>query len=495
MAKKVKNKLTKLEGEFDIEELAKKYKLTEEKIVKRLNDIIEEEERINEENGLEPLTENDLKDLVSRSFRLEMKSHLVSKAVPVIFKVMAKRDMFDYAKKRRKDLSDLFSIDKEKAIKDGIADAVCTDTGEVVYKDGTFNKGIYPEHKYIYTLILLITRADLEGEEKEKFGYRSLSFKVYEDEDLKFFNALQEEHWYESKIIIDDLDKFDEKNYNLTGKFSSVSEIEELPEKEQKKLNTNLIYIDISPKTDKNGKIKKDGNGKPVLKNKGLIFSNILGQHRLNLIDSEEYYNKFVDNGYVPVERYVIVISDVVSISDTGKSISIMDNSIEKENKLITVFDNRGDKTVTFGPKSKILIFGEIRYDITQKKVSINMISAKIIPREQGGHFYPRKIEKIEEIKKPEKEDKKETPKKEKKTTKTTKKPKDKKKIKVDQKMVNEDIQTKIVETLYTMDNGGSYEEILESTESKDDDIYKNSFFDLIDREIVKENNGVYEIY
>jgi len=439
-------KLKKLNNEIDLKDLMTTYKLTKKSLIKSLNDIIDEEL---EENP--KLNDKILLVLVMRSFKLAMRGHSISNAIPVEVCTIAKKSAYDYAERRISDLKKLFLVDPDKAINVGIGDAICDENGEVFYSKSTFNKGEYPEHKYIYPVIFLMNDGNI---------MKSVSVSMFED-NLELFNELEENVWFKTKMIVTENKT---NSLNLTGKFTSLSKVEPI---NKEKLTG---FANLNDET-------------------GLIYEEPLSLHRLDLHDAKKYFDKYQVKGILPVERYIIVIGDVVGMSDTGRVFSIVDDSCTDKDESVTVYDNRGEEVVSFGPKSKILIIGQLSYDAVQKKSTINCMSVKLIPTEKGGYFYPSKIKKVTTIQTP--DDKKS---KKSKKEKTNVEEQFEDMLEIDESIISPDVQSEIVSALYSIEGKGTYDEILEKTGLDNNKEYNASFLDLLRKKVFKKTNGEYEI-
>jgi hypothetical protein len=365
---KVVKKLKKFEDKFDLVQLKEKYKLPEDELIEKINEFIDEEQEISKEQNLN-LTDDALYRLVSRSFNIHMRGHSISKAEPAEIFVLGKSEPFNYGMKRREQLEELFRIDPRKAMKDGIRDAICDKDGNIIFKTGgkMFKKGVYPENRYSYNLYFIV-----EKPEDPEFKKAALTITNYTD-DLVVFNALEQNKWYSTKI---NFREYKEGDTNVIGSFSTVSEFKEIKKKVP-------LLVDIS------------NPDKP----KGELYKGVLLEHYLDLADGKKYYDKFKDkNGRIPSERFVVVVADIISFSESGKTFYTMDDSLEDEDINVPCFDNRGDKSLLFGPKSKVGLLGTVQWRKDQDNLVMTCHAAFLIPREKGGFFYPSSFEPVENV-------------------------------------------------------------------------------------------------
>ncbi len=453
MAKKKKEKIKRIEGSINLDELMEKYKLPEEDLVEKINYFVDDELSYDSE-----LDDDQLYELVMRSLRLSLRGHAISNAEVCEVFVIGLAQPNDYGANRRKVLKEMFALDPKRATTEGFKDCVCDGDGNIVYKSTSWKKGEYPDHAYRYPVIMVLKNSDGK--------FKTFSMTVFEDGELKWVDQIIPEKWFSAKLIVD---KHEEIDYDLTGRLSKLTEFQEIKLKQPE-------FIDIS----------KGKDGEP--KNEGLIFSDTFGSKIIKLSECKQFFDTFQKDGFLADDKWITVIGDVASINESGTALNVLDDSLEDETYTITVWDNRNDKSIRYGPRSKILIFGQLRYDNSKKEEEAASISAWAIypiPKEKGGFFYPIKIEPTDEIK-----SKTGTASK----SKTTSKSKATPAVSFDRKKVNQDIQNSIVTSLYALDGKATYKEILEKTDLKEDEAYKASFKELISRKIFVEKDGGYEI-
>jgi len=465
-------------SKFDLEELVKTYKSTSSTITKKIEEYVEEEMNLNPE-----LQAEQLKELVERDVRLGMRGHLISEAVPLKCKVIAKKSSYDYGQKRVNDLKKLFSIDPKKAMQEGIGDAICDPQGNVVYKSGkTFKSGEYGANKYVSNVIVVGKRLD------EKDGkLKSIAITLFEDSDQTIYNQLEKDKWYVTKLI---LDKNTSAGINTIGSISSVTEFEETTADDP---NDDEI-IDLKNK-------------------KGLFYEDVMSLHHVRLADLKEYFEKFADkkSGRTPKERYIITIVDLAGSNPEKNTHYVADDSINAI-ETIAMFDNRENKT-PLGTRTKLFVVGEINKKKNQEPptYTIAAMDIRIIPQEKGGYYYPEKTKKVTDVKVNEKEIKEtkdgEKEKKEQKKEPSKKKSGEKKKktteeskssenenLTYNKQLISDEIMDKIVESMYKLDHA-SFDEILIDTKLTRNEAYDSSFVELLNREILKKNeSGGYDI-
>ena len=462
---------------FDLDELSEKYSMTKDDLIEKINEFIDEELEFEPD-----IDDERLADLVKRSLRLHLKAHTVSKAVPVIAYVIGKTMPFDYIEKRRKELKILWDIDPRKAINEGIGDAKCDPDGNIIYNHA-FKKGPYPEHGYRYEVFLL-AKILTNGTKYEDTDFKILVLQAF-DESLDDYEKIKEDHWYSTKLQVRD---YNPEEYVFEAATSSVTEWKEIKEKEE------IDLVDVS--YDKKNKRYKQ---------EGLIFSEIFGKNLIQLSDINVYYNNFKEGNFLPPTRFVVFVADIVTVAQEGNLMTVIDDSLDPDDPPIICWDNRPDKSFTFGPRSKVLIFGHLRANKnTDSQIDVNCFSTKRIPREKGGYYYPSEFETIEKILRPEKKEDKEKE-QEKQEDQEEQKEEEEEKIEeiveedielfFDKRLVDQEVQNEIVTAIYTLEGSGSYDDILQQTGLKNTKRYQSSFKDLLDRKIIiKDNGGIFKI-
>jgi len=484
MAKKIKSRLTEIKNLIDIDKLCKKYKLSEDDVNEKIEFYFDDELQFQSD-----LEDDFLVELIERDFRIEMRGHEISDSVPCKFKVLAVKQPFDYGERRIKDLKKLYSLDPKKSMTNGIGDAACDKDGNIIYKESgkSFNKGPYPEHKYVYPVILIFKRLDVKNAK-----FRNVTIRIFEDE-VEIRNLLEVDKWYTGKITFDE---YEDENYDLSGNFAKITEFEEIE-------SEDIILVDISSYKDKSGKRKN--------RRKGFIFDKTLGNHFLELKDSEEYFKTFQVNGRMPNEKFVCVIADVLKYSGSGVGFYIDDGSINVKETPVIVFDNRANQERKIGERSKILVIGDIQVDLKSKRVQITASELKLIPPERGGHYYPERFVKSKKLKVKTKKKTEATKTKPKKVTKKLEEEEteeeepieeieeeeeteEEEELFFDKDLISSEIQDKIVDAIYKLNEEASFETVLKESGLKRNEAYDSSFTDLINREILTKTKRGYKI-